>query len=739
MGPRRTSRTSRALAAILSVVLASACEDVPALAQWGGSVAGGQFELADAVQLDQIDNTIRAQLDRVKTLLGDRQWDDAVEILCQLMEASEGRLIAVADRRYVGLRDWCQLRLASLPPEARKIYRGRVDPFAKKWYDEGIARRDRKLLEKVIDQALVSSFGDDALLALGDMAFESGDFAAARWLWERIVPCTKNGEAAAHNFSSWPCYPDTDLDLAAVRARLVLASILEEKKAEGKWEKGKGGIEKGDGANVSRARAELAAFARLHSDARGRLGDREGRYVELLTSLLANSAAWPAPTDAPDWPTFAGNPHRNKIAEPLVDIGAVAWRIPLQTAGEAAEGVRGAKSIGENPREPLSFYPVLIGRHVLVNNDRQVSAICRDTGEPLWGKSGVIYQGEADGAAASAIPLGSLGSPRFTMTTFRNRLFARMGSTVTGQPQGTTTTGRSSSLVCLDLAAEGRLLWKTLPEEGWSFEGSPIADEHGVYAAMRRHDIRALAFVACFDADTGRLRWRRFVCGAETPARGVLPELSHNLLTLSGDRLYYNTNLGVVASLQTDDGRIVWLSQYPRVLRGDLNRLASHWRRDLNPCVLDRGALYVAPADSPRIFAFDASTGLPLWQTSDAVEDAAGLLGTAGDWLIAGGGRLYWISLKQEDRGQVRHVWPDGPERPGHGRGLLAGQSVLWPTRDKLYIFDQRTARPLKIVDLAALGASGGNLLVADGQLLIATEKELIALGTSGGKMPPEK
>ena len=82
----------------------------------------------------------------------------------------------------------------------------------------------------------------------------------------------------------------------------------------------------------------------------------------------------------------------------------------------------------------------------------------------------------------------------------------------------------------------------------------------------------------------------------------------------------------------------------------------------------------------------------------------------------------------------MKHVWPDGPERPGYGRGVLAGDSVLWPTRDKLYVFDQQTAQPRKVVDLAARGASGGNLLVADGRLLIATESELIAIGPHGGK-----
>ena len=69
---------------------------------------------------------------------------------------------------------------------------------------------------------------------------------------------------------------------------------------------------------------------------------------------------------------------------------------------------------------------------------------------------------------------------------------------------------------------------------------------------MRRNDIRPQAHVACFDAPTGRMRWRRFVCAAETPARGMLPECTHNLLTLAGDTIYYNTNLGAVASLAVE-------------------------------------------------------------------------------------------------------------------------------------------------------------------------------------------
>ena len=87
---------------------------------------------------------------------------------------------------------------------------------------------------------------------------------------------------------------------------------------------------------------------------------------------------------------------------------------------------------------------------------------------------------------------------------------------------------------------------------------------------MRHADIRPQLHVACFDTATGRMRWRRFICAAETPARGTLAECTHNLLTLAGGTIYVNTNLGAVAALAAESGRINWLSLYPRAARGNL-------------------------------------------------------------------------------------------------------------------------------------------------------------------------
>ena len=93
-----------------------------------------------------------------------------------------------------------------------------------------------------------------------------------------------------------------------VRARLVLVSILEGATARGE---------------------ELAELVRLHPGARGRLGGREVNYAEALGELIAQSESWPQPVVTPDWPTFAGAATRNKIAPRSVDVGEVAWRMPL--------------------------------------------------------------------------------------------------------------------------------------------------------------------------------------------------------------------------------------------------------------------------------------------------------------------------------------------------------------------------------------------------------------------------
>ena len=122
-----------------------------ARAQVGVFTPQPRFELSETVQLDRADGVALAQLERVKAYLADRQWDEAIDTLQKVAETSEGKLMPVTEHRCVAI--WATIancNWPSLPPEALKLYRGRVDAAARKWYEEGVARRDRKLLENVV-------------------------------------------------------------------------------------------------------------------------------------------------------------------------------------------------------------------------------------------------------------------------------------------------------------------------------------------------------------------------------------------------------------------------------------------------------------------------------------------------------------------------------------------------------------------------------------------------------------
>lgn len=682
------------------------------LAQPGHFASDNQFELSETVGLDRADSQVAAELERVKAYVADSQWSEAVEALRQVMERSGERLWAVTPRRFITVRDYCHLQLVSLPPPALAVYRAQVDPLARRWYEEGVANRDPTLLGKVVSEAFASRWGDDALLALGELALDSGDAAGARAWWERILPVDPPPEVP----HAWLAFPDTDLDLAAVRARLVLASILE--------------------GSRSRAADELIQFERLHPKAQGRLGGHEVNYAEALRKLLTESVGWPARRPSGDWPTFAGAPSRNHVAPTSVDPGGVAWRFtldgspaaeaPARAAGSGASGLDVWRSTGP------PFHPIRAGALVLVNDARNIWALRLSSGKPAWGGSGLVFA-EAPGRPDpwQQWPGWTLGRPQFTMTSFDGKLYARMGNPWTDQPRREQASAEEDSyLVCIDLKSEGRLLWKTFPQPGpWAFEGSPLSDGRNVYVALRRSDVRAEAHVACYDAETGRPRWRRFICAAQTPGQNIYAEITHNLLTLDHGTLYYNTNLGAVAALSADDGQVRWVSLYPRRRQGNRIRLAAHWGRSLNPCVYCRGTLLVAPSDSRRIFALDALTGQILWQTGSQVEDAVHLLGVADDQLIASGRRLYWIGLGRDSQGRIRHVWPPTRSLRPQGRGVLAQGRVYLPADDRVYVFDQQSAELKRIIDLRSKGVAGGNLLVANGQLLIATLHELVALG----------
>jgi outer membrane protein assembly factor BamB len=631
-------------------------------------------------------------------------------------------------RLSVNARRECQRRIALLPADARALYRTRVDAQAERWYRQGAEARDRSLLRRVVDQAFCSSWGDDALDLLGDLAFQEGQFAEALGAYSQLVPDRAVGTQGL-------THPDCSVDLARVAAKKLLCRAAI-----------------GDRPPTA---LELSAFADAHKDAPGPFaGRKESLAIDLIAAVRDDHFAPSAQADG-RWPTFAGAPTRNRVAPSAIDVGSLQWKVELEPVQPRTGGGYGGR-FNRMPATPippdrlLAYHPIVVGDQVIVSDDKQVTAYAlsnRGGDAPSSVASTPVVSWRAGNLMGPAVASrGSNGLPRYTLTTFGGKVYARMGlapSTTLSMNRMNIAMGATatSAIVALDRAGEGRLIWKReaseipLPKrrnDGGSrnavFEGTPIADAHNVYVAMTDRIEMTATYVVCLDADTGATRWVRYICEANAnvdPFLGGGAEISHRLLTLDGPTLYYQTNLGAVAALDAESGGIRWLATYPWPGRSGLGQ--GH-ERDLNPAIFHDGLVIVAPDDTAEIYAFDAATGRLAWKSDPPLEEGklSHLLGVAKGHLVATGDRVLLYDVKT---GKLAHAWPDNAAATqGFGRGILAGDRIYWPTRTEIHVLDASTGLksepPIKLQE--TYQCEGGNLAVGDGYLVVAQATSLV-------------
>jgi len=101
--------------------------------------------VAPRAQIDDLSTGVKSHLSRVDAFLADKQYDEAIHGLRQIMEEHADELVEDVDpgdgaqqdrgpasiRKYIPLRRWCQKKLLSLAdthPDALDLYRRRVDP-----------------------------------------------------------------------------------------------------------------------------------------------------------------------------------------------------------------------------------------------------------------------------------------------------------------------------------------------------------------------------------------------------------------------------------------------------------------------------------------------------------------------------------------------------------------------------------------------------------------------------------
>ena len=312
---------------------------------------------------------------------------------------------------YVDDRWYCHRAISKLPPEARAIYRRRVDGTAERWFRQGQSGRDLTLLRRVVDQMFCSSWGDDALELLGDLAFQDGRFGEARTAYGRIVADHPEDPLTL-------VHPDPSVELARVAAKKLLCRAAA-------------------GENLPGS-ADLNEFRKRYPGATGKLAGRNGEYAEIVAQALKSDGLGPPRERDNRWPTFAGSFERTRIVPAPIDVGSMQWRVDLEKVMiSQAPTFNPRTGMGGGPvslaqDRLLAYHTIVLGDQVIVGDGFRVQAFNLNDrpqeGEnstprlinPVW-----KYPADDDPAVPHVRP-GNSGIPRYTLTAAGNKIYARM-------------------------------------------------------------------------------------------------------------------------------------------------------------------------------------------------------------------------------------------------------------------------------------------------------------------------
>lgn len=683
----------------------------------------------EAVSVDVKTQVVKT-LETAREHIIEGQWEPAVAILQELIDSSGDTLIPVEVGRYSNTGDYCHLLISQFPDAGLQAYRDRVDAQAREWFEAGQAALDETLLLRVIEHAFNSTFGDEALWLSGELAFERGQYALARQHWSLLVPSVEVADDRSVDPDSlddavavpppiYLTYPDPSATKEEVLARLVLCSIFE-----------------GDAA---RADSELTICRTQFPDATGTLAGRTGKLVDILSDVLLETASWnDVETVANAKAAPGGRLSRSGLPGQTPRTQEMIWRQSIPENRFQGPASRTALET----ESPPSCFPLVDQGAVFVCGADSVFAFDLATGRAKWAiddnDDGSIYSNILERPVTPHLPPAGLAW--YALCLSEGRLYARMGPPVVRRSRNE---GNSfSEIIGLDVAQrEGELVFHVTsdlldpeaesPEAtSWSFEGTPLVSDGRVYVSARRGFPEDETVVACFDANSSRLLWRRKVCASLKTAGDRFNLIGQNLLTLGDGRLFLTTGTGAVAALDAATGRIQWIVTYQSDGKNTPHELSDPRRHGLTPCVFHRGIVYAAPNDSNLIYALDAATGHPVWR-QQYPDQILHIVGVVDGRLILSGQSVWAV-----DAGTGASAWPQrigfaDPAGRGYGRPALSHDFLYWPTRDEILRIDHRRGIVVGRIRLREdFRQSGGNLVIADGKLLIAQPDGLVALGS---------
>lgn len=595
--------------------------------------------------------------------------------------------------------------------------------------EAAILKGDHSMLRRCARFYQFSDAGRTALGMLADEAFEAGDsLNALRWLEEYRT--------------AWPDQFDRDamLNLKLVRAcretdsRMKLNATLRRIENNGLTAQvDVGGVRKPLQDHIASLLAAPAPGERRELGAPGWRTMQGGYDRNVLAPAVAGITDIVPLGNTPDDKGFKiGQPVKQPEADPYGyrddDLPAVPVLFP--SAHEAGFFMHRPQAAGQGAE---SAEQLLWFRHGREANPVQleVPKALRYTMRQGRGGGGRWWGGRPNEQRTKARVLGStIGRLRWPLDNRESDvLFAVMGLSNPQSERGSEPTG--NQIQALDLSSDVSLR-VTLPNkkvekdteyaflQHVTFMGAPIVLDNKLYIAGAVPEKSSIEFwIFCFDvtpkgdpsAGEGKLLWRTQCCSlankqqAWGPTTVTLTDMSS--LAMQGGMLYLSTQAGATTGVDRQTGELCWVSRYRRP--GFTNK---GWFN--NAPVAANGFLVTAPYDSLAgsnseiALVLDGISGRCMFEQPNRGKGYKGeyehLLGVVDNcMIIQGRTRLHCITLtdfrrggglNDADWGKLVYQSTEFKSTP-IGRGVVAGDNVLVPFKDGIWILDVRSGKLL--------------------------------------------
>ena len=598
---------------------------------------------------------------------------------------------------HPGASLWALQRLFELSDEAQELYRTRYGLRAEAAYEQALASFDEGGLVDVGSRWPLTSAAERAWWTVGDLQTEAGRPRSGRVAWARALSMAlgrpdqapqdpKQWAAALNDFERLSERADS---FASVRARVDIAL---------------------DGLEAERGK-EAAGPPWANALRPGR---------DLGRPFTLNTEPWPN-----------------------------GYKVPWHPY----------------PNRPFTLYPVRSGDTVFLSTSMQLIAVEAFTGQERWRSSptrmgwtpehlnnsdffGGIDQDDAlqapavrDGVAVAALQVPYL----FLTSDYFKEL-----DIIVPLPE--------RRLMAFD-ANSGAELWNTLPPHNWDGEsgtyaeranvvGPPIIAGNRVLVPTARLRGRIEFHVGCFDLNTGEVLWNAPLITGQRELNMFgreQKEFSAPPVVVQGDRVFVQTQLGTVASLDLFTGNVLWQSLYPQLSISEASfyhagEMAKVWAN--SPPALAGSTLVAAPVDSRYLMGYDVETGAVLWHVGHDQLTQSGsvrggfrrrgaapsyLIDADKDHVIIGGDRIASFrapsgSLKSTPPELLHWTWPNNSSlNPRDPRPVIDQERLFVPHENLLVSIDRATGRLLREYEWGASfkgkASFKGNLIITDGQL----------------------